>query len=151
MESVKISKEGLIELGFTKQNHGMTVTDGILFDIWRKKWLCVFESRESNLYQFRIVRDTDYILIKDVYFLNEIELLYEAIKGEPCIEKQIPNINERLHNVKSIIKEMLDYSFDEQRGLADFVESNQVARNKMNRLAKESETYQKFIKDISNI
>ena len=151
MESVKISKEGLIELGFTKQDNGMNVADGILFDIWRNKWLCVFESRESNLYQFRIVRDMDYILIKEVYFLNEIELLYEAIKGEPCVDQQIPNFNERLHNVKSIIKEMLDYSFDEQRELADFVESDDVSLNTINRLAKESELYQKFIKDISNI
>jgi hypothetical protein len=145
-----ITKEGLIKLGFTKQDHGMNVTDGILFDIWRKKWLCVFESRESNLYQFRIVRDMDYILIKEVFFINEIELLYEAITGESCIDKQIPNLNERLSNVKSTLQQMLDYSFDEQRGIADFVESNTQARNTMNRLAKESEVYQKFIKKISN-
>jgi hypothetical protein len=75
MESVKISPDGLSKLGFTKQSHAV-VLDNILFDIWRKQWVCVLESRESDMYQFRIIKDIEYIFIKNVSFINEVELLY---------------------------------------------------------------------------
>lgn len=149
--SDKITKEGLDKLGFTKQEHSMRVNDGILFDIWRKKWLCIFESRESDCYQFRIFRDIDYILIKEVYFISEIENLYEAIKGEPCIDKVLPDIDERLSKVESLLKEMLDYSYSDQYAIADWVKHSKDKKDEMDRLAKESETYQNILKTLSNI
>lgn len=61
--------------------------------------------------------------------------------------KYLPNLNERISNVQKTIEQNLEYSFDVQRGIADF----EGGSDRMNRLAKESEFYQNTLKSLKEL
>lgn len=57
-------------------------------------------------------------------------------------------MNERLNKLKELLEELKSNSYGDQYGLADFVETNKSAEQRMNELAAESALYQKMLNDI---
>jgi hypothetical protein len=60
-------------------------------------------------------------------------------------------MNERLNRLKELTKELLDDSYADQYGIADFVETDKRAKKAIDNLATESAFYQKMLKNIDEL
>ena len=81
-----ITLKGLERVGFTDQKTQI-VANGTLFDIWRKKWICIFVSRESsNSFSFFIYQDDKYGYVQDVEFIEQIADLFYTHTNTRLVE-----------------------------------------------------------------
>jgi hypothetical protein len=84
---------------------------------------------------------------RSVQLPNAIHIVNTLKEMNSSKDERLPSISERINIIKECIKENIDYSFAEQYGIADF----EGASEKMNKLSKESECYQKLLKLINNL
>jgi len=68
-----------------------------------------------------------------------------------CANEKHKRMEDRLIRLKEIMKELLDDSYADQYGIADWVEKDNRAKIRMDKLATESNFYQKILKSIDEL
>jgi hypothetical protein len=81
----------------------------------------------------------------------DLEEIEDSLKKEIESSIFIPNMNERLQKVKDILEQFQSYSYGDQYGNADWVETNPELMNQNNLMSQEVQIYKEAIEKIEKL